>query len=178
MGSYSGLKAVRGLEEEFSKLGPVLENHGWTTSISLAAVPSLAKETHRRGLSVLGDALELMKAVDGPTREELETVIANLESEIKSFEQDGNQRTKTLILEDTLASHRQRLGMQDQLRLRSEQLLHLASRCEATLNLTRIQVVGIRTGGLESGVDSVVEALNQTVSRAKEVQEELQKLGY
>ena len=68
--------------------------------------------------------------------------------------------------------------MQDQLRLRAGQLLHLASRCEASLNLTRIQVVGIKTGGLESVVDAAVETLQETVRRAKEVQEELQKLGY
>ena len=69
------------------------------------------------------------------------------------------------------------LSYQDILDLR-EDLLHLASRCEATLNLTRIQVVGIKTGGLESSIDPVVEALKQTVSWAREVQEELQKLGY
>lgn len=178
VGSDLGLKTLLGLDEEFLKLGPVLENRGWTTSLSLAAVPVLAGETYRRGLSVLADALELMKAVDGPTREELEAVIANLESEIKFFEHDRDHRTKTLILEDTLASHRQRLGMQDQLRLRADQLLHLASRCEATLNLTRIQVVGIKSGGLESSVNPAVEALQETVRRAKEVQEELQKLGY
>ncbi len=178
VGSDLGLKTLKGLDEEFLKLRPVLENHDWTTSMSLAAVPALAGETYRRGLSVLADALELMKAVDGPTREDLEAVIANLESEIRSFEHDGDQRTKTLILEDTLASHRQRLGMQDQLRLRAGQLLHLASRCEASLTLTRIQVVGIRAGGLESGVDSAVQTLQETVRRAKEVQEELQKLGY
>ena len=61
---------------------------------------------------------------------------------------------------------------------RAEQLLHLASRCEVTLNLTRIQIVGIKAGGLESSVDPVVEALRETVRRAEEVQEELQKLGY
>ena len=178
VGSDLGLKTLKGLDEEFLKLSPVLENHDWTTSMSLAAVPALADETYRRGLSVLADALELMKAVDGPTREELEAEIANLESDIRSFEHDGDQRTKTLILEGTLASHRQRLGMQDQLRLRAGQLLHLASRCEASLNLTRIQVVGIKTGGLESVVDAAVETLQETVRRAKEVQEELQKLGY
>ena len=68
--------------------------------------------------------------------------------------------------------------MREQLRLRADQLLHLASRCEATLNLTRIQVAGIRAGGLESGVDPVVNALQETVRRAKEVQDELQQLGY
>ena len=131
-----------------------------------------------RGLSVLGDALELMRAVDGPTRKQLEAEIADLELEIRSLGSDDGQRTRTLILKDTLASQRQRLVMREQIRLRADQLLHLASRCEATLNMTRIQVAGIRAGGLESGVDPVVSALQETVRRAKEVQDELQQLGY
>lgn len=178
VGSGLGLKALRGLDEEFFRLGSTLENHQITNSLSLAAVPALAGETYRRGLSVLGDSLELMKAVDGPAQGHLEAEIAELEGEIKAAEDCGGQRTKTLILEDTLASHRQRLVMQQQLRLRADQLLHLASRCEATLNLTRIQVAGIKAGGLESSVDSVVDALQETVRRAKEVQEEMQRLGY
>ena len=104
--------------------------------------------------------------------------IADLELEMRSLGSDESQRTRTLILEDTLASQRQRLVMREQLRLRADQLLHLASRCEATLSLTRIQVAGIRAGGLESGVDPVVNALQETVRRAKEVQDELQQLGY
>ena len=120
VGSDVGLKALRGLEEEFFKLGPVLKTHGKTTSLSLAAVPALAVETYHRGLSVLADSLELMRAVDGPSREQLEAEIAKLESEIESSEDDGGQRTRKLILEDTLASQRQRLGMQEQLRLRAD----------------------------------------------------------
>ena len=178
VGSELGIKSLRGLDDEFFKLGLALDNHGNAASVSLAAVPALARETYHRGLSVLGDVLELMRAADGPSLELLETEIAELEAEIRSLEADDGQRTRTLILQDTLASQRQRLVMQERLWLRADQLLHLASRCEVTLNLTRIQVAGIRAGGLESGVDPVVNALRETVHRAKEVQDELQQLGY
>ena len=83
-----------------------------------------------------------------------------------------------MIREDTLASHRQRLAMLDQLQLRAEQLLHLAGRCEASLHLTRIELAAIRAGSSENSIDSAVEALQETVRRAKEVQEELHRLGY
>ena len=177
VGSELGIKALAGLDDEYFKLGLALNSQGRATSVSLAAVPSLARETYHRGLSVLGDVLELMRAVDGPTREQFEAEITDLEFEIGSLGSDDGERTRTLILEDTLASKRQRMVMQEQLRLRADQLLHLANRCQATLNLTRIQVAGIRAGGLESGVDPVVDALEETVRRAKEVQDELQQLG-
>ena len=178
VGSTLGLRALRGLDEEFFKLGPVLEGPGDTVPLSLSAVPAMAGEAYHRGLKVLADALELMRAVDGPERGRLEAEISELEGEIESSTHDDSQRPRTLILEDTLASHRQRLGMQEQLRLRADQLLHLAGRCEATLHRTRVELAGIRAGGLESGVDPVLEALQETVRRAKEVQEELRKLGY
>jgi len=178
VGSELGIKALRGLDDEYFKLGLALDSQGRAASVSLAAVPSLARETYHRGLSVLGDVLELMRALDGPTREQFGAEITDLEFEIGSLGSDDGDRTRTLILEDTLASKRQRMVMQEQLRLRADQLLYLANRCEATLNLTRIQVAGIRAGGLESGVDPVVGALEETVRRAKEVQDELQQLGY
>lgn len=176
--SELGIKALRGLDDEYFKLGLALDSHGRAASVSLAAVPSLARETYHRGLSVLGDVLELMRALDGPTREQFEAEITDLEFEIGSLGSDDGERPRTLILEDTLASKRQRMVMQEHLRLRADQLLYLANRCEATLNLTRIQIAGIRAGGLESGVDPVVDALEETVRRAKEVQDELQQLGY
>ena len=178
VGFELGINALRGLDDEFFKLGLAMDSHGMSASISLAAVPALARETYHRGLSVLGDVLQLMRAVDGPTREQLESGIKTLEGEIRSSESDDDQRNRALILKDTLAIQRQRLVMEEQLRLRADQLLHLANRCEATLNLTRIQVASIRAGGLESGVEPAVDALQETVRRAKEVQDELQKLGY
>lgn len=141
-------------------------------------MPRLASETYRRGISVLGDALELMRAMEGTNRDQIEAEIADIAGEIKAFAHDGSQGTRALILEETLVFHRHRLGMQEQLRLRFSQLVHLASRCEAALHLTRIQIAGIKAGGLENGVYPVVEALQQTVRRAKEVQEEMQELGY
>ena len=172
-----GARALRGLEEEFSKLRLVLEARVEATPLSIISL-ALAGETYHRGLSVLADALELMRAIHGPDRKRLEAEIEELEREAGSYREDAGQRVLTLIQEDTLASHRQRLAMLDQLHLRVDQLLHLAGRCEASLHRTRIELAGIRAGGSESSIDSAVEALQETVRRAKEVQEELHRLGY
>ena len=127
---------------------------------------------------MLADALELIRAIHGPDRERLEAEIEELEREVDSSREDESQQVLTLIREDTLASHRQRLAMLDQLQLRADQMLHLAGRCEASLHRTRIELAAIRAGSSEQSIDSAVEALEETVHRAKEVQEELHRLGY
>ena len=176
--SARGARTFRGLEEEFSKLRPVLEVRREAAPLSIMQVPALAAETYHRGLSVLADALELIAAIHGPNKERLEAGIAELQREIESSNGDESQREMNWIREDTLASHRQRLAILDQLGLRADQLLHLAGRCEASLHRTRIEVAAIKAGGSENSVDSVVVALQETVRRAKEVQEELYRLGY
>jgi hypothetical protein len=173
-----GARALQGLEEEFSKLRLVLEDRQEATPLSIISLPALADETYQRGLSVLADALELMRSIHGPDRKRLEAEIEELEREAEYSGDDESQRVLTLIREDTLASHRQRLAMLDQLQLRVEQLLHLAGRCEASLHRTLIELAAIRAGSLENSIDSAVEALQETVRRAKEVQEELHRLGY
>ena len=178
LGLPKGVGAYRGLEEEFSKLCSVLENEHDSASLSTVAVPALATETYHRGLSVLGDALELMTIFQGASRGRLEGEIVELENEVESSGDDGVQGEIAWIRQDTLASHKHRLVRLDQLRLRADQLLHLAGRCEASLHNTRIEVAAIRAGGSASGVESVVSALQDTVLRAKEVQEELYRLGF
>jgi len=173
-----GARALNGLEEEFFKLCPVLEDRRETAPLSIISLPPLVAETYHRGLSVLADALELMRAIHGPDRERLEAEIEEFERELESYRDDGSQRVLTLIREDALASHRQRLAMLEQLQLRADQLLHLAGRCEASLHRTRIELAAIRAGSSENSIDSAVEALQETVRRAKEVQEELHRLGY
>ena len=65
-----------------------------------------------------------------------------------------------------------------ELRLRIDELLRQARRSEAALHRTRIQLAAIRTGSSEGSVGSVVRVLQETIDRAKEVQQELSGRGY
>ena len=47
-----------------------------------------------------------------------------------------------------------------------------------SLSRTRIELVGLQAGGSETSVNAVTETLQNTITRAKEVQEELKQLGY
>ena len=178
IGSTEGLKALTELVSEYERLQPTLGHQRDTDPFSMSLVPSLAVETYRQGLSVLWDALEMMRAVHTPGRERLERELAEMEREVGTLKLDESQAGRLRLREDTLASHRQRLDMLDQLQLRLERFLYQAGRCEASLHRTRIELAAIRTGSSEATVDSVTEALSRTIHQVKEVQEELKKLGY
>ncbi len=155
--SAEGLKALTELVVEYEELQPTLGRQLDTDPFSLSLVPSLAVETYRQGLSVLSDALELMRAVHTPGRERLERELANMEGDIETLKLDESQAERLRLKEDTLASHRQRLDMLDQLQLRLERFLYQAGRCEASLHRTRIELAAIRTGSSEATIDSVTE---------------------
>jgi hypothetical protein len=175
--SAQGQEALRGLEQEFLNLQAVLEGRRDTDPLAILGVPALATETYRQGLSVLADALDLMNAGQGPNRNRLQTEIAQLAKEVESSRADESRRARIAIQEERLASHRQRLAMLDQLQVHIDQLLNQADRCEASLHRTRIELASLRAGTSKTSADSVIEALQETIRRAKEVQEELTRLG-
>ena len=142
-----GMRALRGLTAEYEQLQPAMRGQYDAEPLAMSRVPALVKETYRRGLGVLSNALELMKTAQTPSRESLERAIAALETEVEPAAGDQTQTERLKIKSDTLASHRQRLAMLDQLQLSVDRLLHQADRCEA----------------------SVIELLQGTIHQAKEV---------
>ena len=171
-------KALSGLVSEYERLEPALSRPGDTNPLSMSHVPALAQATYRRGLSILSDVLELMKAVHTPDGERLEAEIAGLEKEVEASKGDGIRSERFRIKEARLVSLRRKLEMHDRLQLRVDQMLYQAERCEASLYCTRIEMAAIKTGSSTSSVDSVVAALQGTIELVKEVQEELKGLGY
>ena len=178
VGSDEGLTALNELVDEYGKLQPALERHTDSDPLSMARVPVLTEETYRLGLNLLSDALELLDAGQSTGREKLEKEVTELERAVHVARGDEEQPERLKIKEDTLAARRQFLDLLDQLQLRVEQLLFQVNRCEASLHRTRIELAGIRTGGSEASVDSVIVAFQGTLSQGKEVQEELKRLGY
>ncbi len=65
-----------------------------------------------------------------------------------------------------------------QLLLRVDQLLHQAGACEASLHRTRVEIAALRADSVESSVNAVIGTLRKTITQAKEVQDELKRLGY
>ena len=128
-------------------------------------------------MSVLGHALELVKTIQSPHNQRLRTEITNLENEILSIEEDDPQSARAQIKEQTLQSHKERLQLINRLELRVDELLHQANRCEATLHQTRIELAALKADSTETSISEVIQTLQNTILQAKEVQEEMKRLG-
>ena len=177
-GSPEGLKALTQLTTEFALLRPDLGQRRDNDPLSMSLVPSLAVETYRRGLSVLGDAQELVDAIRTSGADRLREEVGTLEREIAAMKLDPSQTDRQQLKENSLALHRDRLRSFEELRLRADQLFFQAQRCEASLNRTRMDLLGIRTGSRETNIDSVITRLQRTIDQAKAIQAEIRRLGY
>ena len=173
-----GTKVLSGLVSEYERLQPALRSPTDTGPLSMSHIPALAQETYRRGLNIVSDALELMRAVHTPDGVRLETEIAELEKEVETSNRDGRRSERLGIKEARLLSLREKLELHNHLQLRVDQMLFQAERCEASLFSARIEIAAIKSGRSNSSVDSVVAALQRTIELVKEVQEELTGLGY
>ena len=182
MKSLEGIKALQELVYQYAELQPVIERRKQADSLTVAPVPALVEQTYRQGLSVLGDALELARAIRPSDRERLEAGIGDLKKEIEALRgigiPDETQAGRIKIREERLASDQERLEMMKQQELRVDQLLNQSDRCGASLHRTRMELAALKADSSETGVSSVTDTLRLTINQAKEVQVEMKKLGF
>jgi serine/threonine protein kinase len=176
--STEGVGAVRELISQYDQLQATLAQRRSSDPLSVSILPALAEETYRRGLSVLSDALDLMNAIRTPSKERLLQDIAAARADVDALRDDASQAERLHLRQEVLTSCLERLAMLNKQQISVEQLLYQARRCEAALHAARVDLATIRTGGTRTGVDSVVQALQQRISQVKEVQDELARLGY
>ena len=176
--SFEGLKALQDLVHEYEQIQPLLGQEDGTALLAVAHIPALAEETFRQGLGVLAGSLELMREIRSLNNEKLKSEAVQLEQEIESLRDDGSQTERLKILEATLASHKERLGLIAQQQLRVDGLLHQSDSCEASLHRVRIELATLRADSVGASASTVISALEKTISQAKEVQAELKRLGY
>ncbi len=173
-----GLRTLNQLIYEYEQLKPVLRRREATDSLSIVHIPALTEEIYRQGLSVLKNALDLTIAIRSPNKELLAADVSRIEKEIESMREAGAQAARIKIKEAALVSKKDRLTMDKQQELRIDELLHAADRCEASLHRTRIELAALKADSAEASVNAVTETLRRNINHAKEVQEELKKLGF
>ncbi|MCH8911448.1 MAG: hypothetical protein IH867_12030 [Chloroflexi bacterium] len=178
VGHAEGVNALESLSDEYYRLQLSLNYRDEFDLISGSRVEGLADETYRRGISVLADALTLVEVIQTPGVEEIAGEITVLESEIRSLSDGDGQTGRLDIKKNVLASQRRRLAELNQLQVNVDELLYQSHRCEVSLHHARIELAAIKAGSRGSAVSSVIGALEGTIRRAKEVQEELKSLGF
>ena len=176
--SADGLSALQRLVYEYAQLQPLLDRKRAIDSIGLVRISALVGETYRSGLGLLNDALELMRAVHPSERHRLEAEVFELEKRTEALRTEKSQEERVKLMEATMSSHFERLEIMQRQQLRVEELLHLCGCCEAELHRTRMELAALKAADSEMNVNGATERLRWTIDQAKEVQEELKKLGF
>ena len=143
-----------------------------------AQIYVLAEKTYKQGLSVLADALRLTQVIFSSNNDRLEAEIVELEREIESLRKNQAPPARVEIKEAIIHSHQERLELLGQQQLRLDELLYQSNQCEASLARTRIELAVLPAGNSETSVSTVTETLQRTIDQAKEVQAELERLGF
>ena len=176
--SSEGLRAVQRLVYEYAQLQLILNRERATDSPASARISLAVEETYRAGLGLLHDLLDVMRTAHPSERRRLEDEVIELEKNIALLRSDKSQKGAVALMEANMNSRLERLELMQKQQLRIDELLHLAGRCEESLNLTRMELAGLKTADSEMSVKEATESLRKTIDQAKEVREELKKLGF
>ena len=175
-----GFKILLELEYEFGQLQAALTRGKETDPSAIKHIPGLASETYQEAINVLSDSLELIESLRSPGEEKLKAEIEELDLEIKDLKKEGTDAalTKARRREERLSSNQQRLVILERQQLKVDELLHHSGRCVSTLNQTRIELAGLKADSAGTDIEALIEALQWTISQAKEVQDELKRMGF
>lgn len=173
-----GLRLLHKLDHEYEQLVPVLTGGKESDLLSMSNLDALVKETYFRGLSVLQDVFELERLVRTTDNAQLQSETAELQKKAAVLRDDPEGRERLAQVNERIQSNQERLHMLRKIKQRMEELMYQAGRCEASLGKTRIQLAALKAEASEIGVSAVTDTLRKTIDRARDVQNELKKMGY
>lgn len=174
-----GFKSLLDLDREYVQLQAVLERRSSTDPLSVSYVPPLAEDAYRQGLSVLRDSLDLMQALRSPSREQIGQEMAELERQVAALQKEGTDlaQTKIKLRQERIVLHKEHLEIVQRQQIRVDELLHQTALCVASLNRTRIELAAMKVEGSETSVGAITATLRKAIDDAREVQEEVKRLG-
>ena len=120
----------------------------------------------------------ISRAIHLPDRPALEAEIERLRREVEALRTTGDESAIAKMREETLMSRTELLAMIEQQHIRIDQLIHQADQCQSCLQRTRIELTALRAERSDTSASTVTETLRLTISQAREVSEEMKRLGY
>jgi len=169
--------ALRGLALEFDSTTDLLErSRKDSSSILPSLLPGLIEDAYRIGVSALSDALLRFESTEGPNVERLRNQLAEREERLdRNAYADERVRRRD---EDGRKSDVRLLALHDEMRQGGCDLVSEAERCTTALTEARIELASARPGDTHVDVDAVVQTLEHTIQRVRDVQNELRRLGH
>ena len=172
-----GAQALHGLAMQFDSIDALVRRSSDRPASPLPSVlPHLSEEAYRHGMSALSDALELLESAEGPTRRRLEAELDDIEDRLAA-DAYADERARSRD-EQRLATHQQLLARLDESGQRAHELMFEAERCTTALAEAHLELTSVRAGDTQVDVDAVVQTLQHTIRRVREVQDEFRRLGH
>lgn len=172
-----GTHVLNNLADQFDAIDGLARKGRDRESAPLPTViPHLAEEAYRHGMSALSDALELVETAEGPARRRLQNDLDDVEERLASDRYTDDRRRERD--ERRLVTHRQLLARHDDSLHRAQELMFEAERCTVALTEAHLELASLRAGNTQVDVDAIVETLQHTIRRVREVQDEFRRLGY
>ncbi|HEY5422636.1 MAG TPA: protein kinase [Ilumatobacteraceae bacterium] len=171
-----GALALRALAVEFESITELVQrSSGRPSAILPSLLPALAEDAYRSGVSALSDALEAFEATEGPGYERMCNQLAEIDERLeRNAYADERARQRDVQRRQLFARP---LARQVESRQRGCDLVFEAERCTAALTEARIELASARAGDTQVDVDAVVQTLEHTIQRVRDVQDELRRLG-
>ena len=128
-------------------------------------------------MSALSDALELLEFADGPQRRRLEGELAEIEDRLERGTHADERATVARRAAPVVSPSAPRTATTSRA---SERATSCSRRSAARRRWPkpRIELASVRAGDSKVDVDAVVETLQSSIRRVRDVQDELRRLGY
>ena len=172
-----GTSALLSLTSEYQKFERMLVR-AKVSDLVLTDVPDLAETTFRQGLNLLTIVVGLAEVVFSPDIANLKSEVEELELELDLLRKAANAESLVSIVEAKILSRNDRLSVIRDQALRIEKALYQCDRCQASIQRTRIEVSALIAESLNSGLVDTSQLLQKAMIEAKEIQDEVKKLGY
>ena len=178
--SVNGVKALEKLICQYNGLLEVLERKKKTGTVPVSHVQEMAEEILYIGLSVLTDALELLRTLNKYEKKRLEEDIARLEREIKNASHKTGppgigEAALLRTREKELSILKKRIIRLIRQQQRIYELYHQAGLCEASLEKVKLELAALRFDGVKADVNTITREFEKTLSQVKKIGEDMKK---
>ncbi|OGZ58522.1 MAG: hypothetical protein A2827_01480 [Candidatus Spechtbacteria bacterium RIFCSPHIGHO2_01_FULL_43_30] len=170
-----GIRELDELLHEYTKFADLI-GRITTPIFNLGRIDKLSREAYHQGLSALSKVAESLRLVRASSRSVLEEEAQRLSTEIKVFESDSEKRWQLDIARERFALTKERISKVEAHEKNIAKLLQISDKCEGQLHLTAICIAAMEFENLHENAGEVVSRLQDIVTMAIEVQEQIKRL--
>ena len=157
--SAEGQEALARLSDEFQEVREALERTDRADPVAEARAAASARQTYQAGLTALADAKELLEAVQGLSRDQMEAEITQGRAELHRLAESGAEPERIRLEKRTLEASQRTLELLEQQSHTAERLIHEADLAAMELRRLRVSVPALEGLGPVEAIQDMSAAL-------------------